>query len=130
MDHKFRHTQQVFLKPRIEGNSYLEESEADRMAVRLPSEVATSLDQIAQGVSEAKVKSWWRAANECRLALSVAQAKLDDKDWNDVEQVIWNQCIKGRTFLSFYVNNFLILRGEEKKRKEKLEADTRMYTYS
>ena len=49
--------QQVFQKSRIEGSSSLEETKADRVAVALPSEVATSVDQIAKRASEAEVKS-------------------------------------------------------------------------
>lgn len=97
--------QQVFQKSRIEGSSYLEETKADRVAVALPSEVATSVDLISKRASEAEVKSKVIVDDVKKLNVDELcqwlKPKLDEEDWNDVEPVIRNQRIKGRNFLNY-----------------------------
>jgi hypothetical protein len=95
----------VIQKQRIEGSNFLEETKADRMAVGLSSGVATSLDRIAQGASEAKVGS--KAIAEDVQQMNVNELvewlkpKVTEKRWKVVEEVIREQDIMGINFLNY-----------------------------
>jgi hypothetical protein len=92
--------QPVSKKPRIE------KTKEDRMAVGFPSGVATSLDRIAKGASEAaEVKS--KASAEDVKKMNVDELcqwlkpKVTEKRWKVVEEVIREQDIMGINFLNY-----------------------------
>ncbi len=105
--------QQVLQKPRIKGSSSLEETTADRVAVGLPLAAATSLDQIAQTVSEAEVEFIVTAEDVKKMKVDELcewlKPKLDEEDWNDVDPVIRNQRIKGINFLDITIERWMVV---------------------